>query len=556
MHGIWRGGPSLRALEVRRRPAQGRRTSMAVLLSIGGAALALAGGSVLVPPKHVAADTPTPVAAEGDSYAVGGYVDLLSGSKIALGPVAPSVATAPRPLNPDGANVATLSCSSNCATNLINSVTVTADTSKAFVPTAAQASVAHTDCNPAATILPTGFETGALTGGNACSNIAHVEIGGSTGVVADGISVQSLTQTCTGTPLGKTSLLDLFVGGSEIGPLQASQIAPNTVIQIPSVATVILNEQIAENKSAPGPDGVAQSGHGMTVNAIHVIVPTTALLAGFASADIIIGHAHSDAICATPVTPLCTATSSDAICHGTVITKLPEGLSVSGGHFIASPGDTFSYSISIANVANCPVRQVTDILPVGFNFVSATGSLGAPETPIGTAQNGGQMLSWFNPTGWNTPNPLVEHITVKIAADEPPGAYVNQVQVLDDCDQNSASSPPVFVQGGTVQPTPTPSNSGTPTPTPSGSATPTPSGSATPTPSASASATPTPSASASATASPSATSSVQSLIKPPSTGAAPLRPDLGVGIGLVAAGVAAMAAGIGTAWRRRRARRS
>jgi uncharacterized repeat protein (TIGR01451 family) len=521
---------SFDALSLRRRPSQPGRSRGGAIVAIAGAAMALVGGSALVSPLRVAAQAPTPVAAEGDSYALGGYVTVLGGDRVAVGPVAPSNATAPVPLNPDGLNVSTFACNgASCVTPLVNSVSVTADTAKAFVPGLAGApvSVAATDCNPYATVLPGGFVTGPLTGGNACSNIAHVEIGGATGIVADAVSVQSLTQSCTATPVGAASYADLFLGGSEIGPLNNNTITPNTVIAIPSVATVILNEQIAENKSAPGPGGTTQDGHGMTVNAIHVIVPTSSILAGLAGADIIIGHAHSDAICGSAVTPLCTPGSSLAICQGVTITKLPEDLNVVDGQFVAAPGDTFRYSISIANVANCPVTQVIDTLPVGFTFVSASGPLGTPVT--GTAQNGAQTLTWFKGSGWATPNPLVETITVKIAANEPAGAYVNQVQVLDDCDQNSASSPPVYVQPG---------NQPTPTPTPSASATPSAS------PSAAPSATP--------------TNGVQSLINPPTTGGDPTSFDLPVpgAIALVMAGLGGVAGGFVSGRRRRRRART
>jgi uncharacterized repeat protein (TIGR01451 family) len=498
-----------------------RRSPRGALALLAGAAVATVGAAALVSPLRANAITATPVAAEGDSYALGGYVTVLGGDPVNIGPVAPSIATAPKPLNPDGLNVATFSCNgTGCVPGVINSVDVTADTSKAFVPgvAGAGASVAATDCNPYATVLPTGFVTGPLTGGNACSNIAHVEIGGATGIVADGVSVQSLTQSCTAAPVPNASIVDLFVGGTEIAIPPAGTITPNDTIAIPMVATVILNEQIAENKSAPGPGGTTQSGHGMIVNAVHVIVPTTSILAGLAGADIIIGHAHSDAICATPVTPLCTTGSTDPTCAGVVITKLPEGLTVIGNQFFGTPGQTFSYSISIANVANCPVTLVRDTLPVHFTFVSAKGALGTPLS-VNTAQNGGQVITWFKGSGWSSPNPLVETITVKIAADTPPGAYINLVETLSDCGNNTGTSPPV--------------NVGNPP-----------------------AATPTPTASATSAATALPTSAVSGLITPPNTGARPSAipagPSRGEGAGLLAAGLATMAAAAVGLGRRRR----
>jgi len=365
-------------------------------------------------------------------------------------------------------------------------------------------------------VLPTGFVSGPLTGGNGCSNIAHVEIGGSSGIVADGVSVQSLTQSCSATPVAQTSILDLFIGGTEIGPLNTGTIAPNTVIAIPLVATVILNEQMAEDKSAPGPGGTTQMGHGMVVNAVHVIVPTGSILHSLAGADVIIAHAHSDAICASPVTPLCTGTGTPPPdCTGVVITKLPEGLDVVGGQFVASPGQTFSYSIRIGNVANCPLTQVLDTLPAGFSFVSSSGPLGTPS--LGTAENGAQTLTWFNGNGWSSPNPVVETITVKISATEPAGAYVNQVQTLSDCGNNAGSSPPVFV-GAPPASTPTPTAGGT----------------------------------AAATAVP--TGSVQAAISVPNSGADPNRGGgwAGAALALLLAATAAASAGAALLLRHRR----
>jgi len=135
--------PTRRRLRLRtptptRSHSPGRPSGRAAAL-LAGAALCAAGATTLAAPLRATASTAVPVAAEGDSYALGGYVTVLDGSPIQLGPVAPTVATAPAPLNPDGANQATFSCSgSGCVPGVVNALDVTGDSAKAFVPGVAE----------------------------------------------------------------------------------------------------------------------------------------------------------------------------------------------------------------------------------------------------------------------------------------------------------------------------------------------------------------------------------------------------------------------------------
>lgn len=82
--------------------------------------------------------------------------------------------------------------------------------------------------------------------------------------------------TATSNAEGST-LIDLTVNGVFMGDVTP---APNTTIEIPGVATVILNEQISSG------DGVRTTA--LTVNMIHVV------LNGAASGEIIVASAHSD----------------------------------------------------------------------------------------------------------------------------------------------------------------------------------------------------------------------------------------------------------------------
>jgi hypothetical protein len=85
----------------------------------------------------------------------------------------------------------------------------------------------------------------------------------------------------------------------------------------------------------------------------------------------------------------------------------------------------------------CTVTQVTDTLPPGFTFVSASGDLGSAPTVAG------QVITFFNGTGFTGTSPLVETIVAKIAANEPDGFFSNQVDVLSSCGENPGSSPPI-----------------------------------------------------------------------------------------------------------------
>jgi uncharacterized repeat protein (TIGR01451 family) len=60
----------------------------------------------------------------------------------------------------------------------------------------------------------------------------------------------------------------------------------------------------------------------------------------------------------------------------------------------ANPGEEVSYTLSIDN-SGCGITSVTDVLPPGFHFVSASGDLGHPA--LGSA--GGQEQLFWAPAG-------------------------------------------------------------------------------------------------------------------------------------------------------------
>jgi hypothetical protein len=102
-------------------------------------------------------------------------------------------------------------------------------------------------------------------------------------VTADSVvAVASSTgngMSATSSGAGST-LIGLTVGGVVFGNVTP---LPNTIIPLPGVGTVILNEQTT------GGDGVQSTS--LTVNMIHVV-----LLGSLGSGDIIVSSAHSDVI--------------------------------------------------------------------------------------------------------------------------------------------------------------------------------------------------------------------------------------------------------------------
>jgi uncharacterized repeat protein (TIGR01451 family) len=405
------------------------------LLAAGFSAAALL---VFTLPLGAQAAPLVPAGAEGDSYGVAAIVAVAPpnfGAPVRVGPIAPSYATVP-PGSTTGSQSGTVIDGPAGPLNpIVSALNVTNDTSKAtIVP------VAKTDCQPNQAVQD-GF-TGPLSGGNACSTIANAEVlnQGSVDkpnpvIHATGVFAQSVTQQCDptqGLPFGSADVVDLTIGGQQVfgssnkKPSDTGQIPPNTVIEVPSIAKVILNEQSFDNKAG---------GQGLTVNAIHVF--TEAPFSSLISADVIIGHTHSSATCTTaPSKQLCEVVpSTDVRCKpGVIITKTDNT-----GNETAQPGQTITFTVSIdtKTLGPCLVTQVTDTLPPGFSFVSASGDLGTPTAA-------GQVLTWFKGTGF-AKDVLVETIVAQISPNETDGFFSNQVDTFSNCGEKAGSSPPIHV---------------------------------------------------------------------------------------------------------------
>jgi uncharacterized repeat protein (TIGR01451 family) len=87
-----------------------------------------------------------------------------------------------------------------------------------------------------------------------------------------------------------------FLAVSVLGVPVASAPPPNTVLELPGIGYVILNEQFCDNGAAP-PSCADGTGHaGLTVRAIHVVVTVPGNPTGLTpGAEVIVAEAHSDA---------------------------------------------------------------------------------------------------------------------------------------------------------------------------------------------------------------------------------------------------------------------
>jgi len=142
------------------------------------------------------------------------------------------------------------------------------------------------------TVNTNGTTTPTMASSDASARVENLSLLGGlvTATVAQAVSSSTCNGTTASSSDANTTLVGLTVNGMPI----ALNPPPNTVIGIPGIATVTLNEQI------PGGNGTTTSE--LTINLIHVV-----LLGGLGEA--IVSSVHSDVDCAPvipPVGPTCT----------------------------------------------------------------------------------------------------------------------------------------------------------------------------------------------------------------------------------------------------------
>lgn len=271
-----------------------------------------------------------------------------------------------------------------------------------------------------------GTSTATATAETAAANL----FGGQ--VTADVLKAVSTT-TCPGpgdavTASEGSEVVGLNIGGQEIPVTpEPNQVAIRLADETgQGIADIRVFEVI--------PDA---DGNGWTTRMLHIFTldPVTQVVNG----EIIVAEAHTS-----------------LTCGGNEQTSGPDNeIFIEKGvtPTTAQPGDTVTYDITITNQGeqNCTVHEVIDRLPVGFEFVSSSGTLADVEPTID-----GREVRWSNPAGWPLePDATLTGVLVaEIGEDVGPGTYANNVIVRSTCGLfNKGLDAPVTVGGGPGGPT-------------------------------------------------------------------------------------------------------
>ena len=366
-----------------------------MLASAGALTLALL---LAAPVSPAAAQT---VAAGGFADARGVIVDLKVLTAVPLpGPLGNT------PLDPNTFATASQSC-------------------PAQLPKPATDELLNVDASPAVTAKTINTLAGARC--DAPSAVASAQTEGLTALVNAGVPVISAdliraqaNSDCVKAPNAVGSLfINLKVNGTlvPLGALGAP--APNTTIEIPGVAKVIINEQ------HPTADG-----RGIVVNGVHVIGESP-LLRG----DLIISHAVSGVVCPNG--------KGSEIAEGLVAPDI--SFSKDASPSTVKAGATVTYTAKVTNTskAPCDVISFVDHLSPAVEFVSTSGGFGAAAVaPIGKRSDGGQEVILKPTTVILAPGAsLPQTFVVKIKPDTKPGTYFNTLEIFCNANGNFASGP-------------------------------------------------------------------------------------------------------------------
>jgi uncharacterized repeat protein (TIGR01451 family) len=299
-------------------------------------------------------------------------------------------------------------------------------------------SLLDVDASPAATADTVNTIAGARCDGPTA--VASAQTEGLTALVNAGVPLISAdviraqaNSDCTTAPNADGSLFtNLKVNGTEVplGPLGVPE--PNTRIDIPGLATVIVNEQ------HPTADG-----RGIVVNGLHVI-GASPLLRG----DLVISHAVSGVVCPNGAG-----------------SEIAEGLEAPDITFAkdaepstAQPGDTVTYTATVTNASEepCDVISFIDHLSPAFEFVSTSGGFGDTAVePVGTRADEGQDVR-LEPEDVviDAGGSVTQTIVVRVQDGTAPGTYYNTLEIFCAVNGNFASGPlaPVTVPAAAAMP--------------------------------------------------------------------------------------------------------
>lgn len=276
--------------------------------------------------------------------------------------------------------------------------------------------IASSQCSASDAVSSAAAETEGVT--------ALVNAGVPT-ITADVIKAQA-NSDCTKAPNGAGSVFqNVKIAGQTVLP----DPAPNTVISIPGVATVIVNEQ------HPTADG-----RGIVVNGLHVI-GASPLLRG----DLIISHAVSGVVCAN-------GKGSDF--SGATGAKPEITFTKDATPSTAHAGDTVTYNATVTNKSanDCDVVRFVDHLDPAFDFVSTKTAFGTTATTNKRSDGGTDVI--LDPSGLTLGGgkTLAQTFVVKLKGTVAPGTYYNNLEIFCAVNGDFASGPlaPVTVPAPVV----------------------------------------------------------------------------------------------------------
>ena len=280
--------------------------------------------------------------------------------------------------------------------------------------------MASSSCNASDAVSSAAAQTLGLT--------ALINAGVPT-ITADVIRAQA-NSDCTKAPNAAGSLFqNLKIAGQAIPDALALN-QPNRRIDIPGVATVIVNEQ------HPTADG-----RGIVVNGLHVI-GASPLLRG----DLIISHAVSGVVCpGLPQTTKClTPPCSPSEFSGVPGAKPEITFSKDASPSTAKAGETVTYTSTVTNAstAPCDVLRYFDHLDPAFDFVSTDGAFGKTAEAAPKRQDGGTDVL-IKPTSLTIAagKSVTQTFVVKLKDTVQPGTYYNNLELFCATNGDFASGP-------------------------------------------------------------------------------------------------------------------
>jgi uncharacterized repeat protein (TIGR01451 family) len=390
------------------------RVLQRTLASTGALALALLVGSPAAP---AAAQTAAPKGAFADAFGL--LVDVT-----ALGV----------PVQTDEISRSTSTCPPGTGTVVENEVLDVSlpDASGTVATSDTLATRAATDCTRPTAMAQAITERATVLNTTGALPLPGLPV--ETALLAADVIDATASATCEGLT-GNTRFVNLVVAGTPV-TLDNGTVAPNTRIDIPGVATVILNEQTFDLNA----DG---SGGTIVVNGVHIIGASD-LLRG----DIFISHAVAG-VSGCPAGALMAPPGGNA---GFDLTKEATPTT-------ATPGQTVTFTARFQNNtgAACDVLSAIDHLNPVFEFVSTAGDFGTDAELRQRPGDGGTDVV-LQPTDVviAAGAAATQTFTVRIRENTGPGTYFNVTEIRCSQQGNFVSPPTAGVTVPAAAATPPP----------------------------------------------------------------------------------------------------